>query len=190
MWFLCCLISHAVPKMSIQSWSLICCNRMSSAMKQPVRPTPALQGISMYREGGREEDGREGGGREGGRREGMMEEKGREEMGRKRDGGMRVYKPLQYLDNHQLFQVPYMNIALWTWTADFVPSILNCGPCTLKSKCLLSPAVYHNGAVLYFHLCSHSLYKVYGSNGRLWYPMVWPGSELEVSDKPLLSPIL
>lgn len=85
---------------------------MSSAMKQPVRPTPALQGISMYREGGREEDGREGGGREGGRREGMMEEKGREEMGRKRDGGMRVYKPLQYLDNHQLFQVPYMNIAL------------------------------------------------------------------------------
>jgi len=39
---------------------------MSSAMKQPVRPTPALQGISMNREGGREEEGGEGGGREGG----------------------------------------------------------------------------------------------------------------------------
>jgi len=45
----------------------------------------------------------------------MMEEKEREEMGRKRDGGMRVCKPLQYLDNHQLFQVPYtLNFELQT----------------------------------------------------------------------------
>ena len=35
-------MSQARANTSTQSWSLMCCNSVSSVMKQPVRPTPAL----------------------------------------------------------------------------------------------------------------------------------------------------
>ena len=70
--------------MSIQSLSLMCCSRKSSAIKQPVRPTPALR---------EEREGKREGGREEERSEKKKEEramKGERERGREEK---RIVKP-------------------------------------------------------------------------------------------------
>ena len=62
----------------------------------------------------------------------------------------------------------------------FRQSPFTCNNYTCRLFAHGSPTVYHQRPMVHEHTVSDSPDKVYGCSGCLWYPVVWPGCELEV----------
>lgn len=56
-----------------------------------------------------------------------------------------------------------------------------------KKPCCFLPAVYHHGPCVWRIASFHAPQEGQERSGVLWYPMVWPGCELELPHLSLLT---